>query len=521
MRASARLSVREISISDLYIYDRVLPKESLLVDCLKLIDWEQFDLRLLAYYSSSGEGQPPYPPRILLKLEFLGYLYGISRRALIERATCDLHWKYFLGLPIDAALPDHSTLSYFRSRLGAGGFKEILDALILQARGHGLVSDRLRLKDATHIYADIAVPTALGLFAQLRQRMLTAVKAFDPWAAESFEVALQLMRERSEGDDNQARLQARVDLVQDILAWISEQNEPANQTKAKAWQKLQEVRQLAEKILSDLAHPSAGDKTLSVVDPDARCGKHGKYYDGYLLDVMMDAESELITSLEVLPANGDEARDAIDLIEAEEQAHGNDIEQLSIDGIGFNGEVLRTLTDGDGLNVEVFTPPRDFATAKGFDSSQFELIDNGEHVRCPAGEVSGKAGRKTDKPNTLFFTFTHSKCASCMLLEACCPNFNLAGRTGRRVSKNEYEAEYAAARKVAQSEKYAAVRRRHPAIERKLNEIVRHHRSRRAAYRGLGRVKIQQLMTSFAINIKRMVKLLRLQYVPSPKIGLI
>ena len=235
MRASARLSVREISISDLYVYDRVLPQKSLLLDCLKWIDWEQFDSKLLAYYSNSGEGQPPYPPTILLKLEFLAYLYGIGRRPLIERATCDLHWKYFLGLPIDAILPNHSTLSYFRSRLGAEGCKKILDALILQAREHGLVSDRLRLKDATHIYADIAVPTALGLFAQLRQRMLAAVKVFDPSAAESFEVALQLMRERSEKDDDQTRLQARVDLVQDILAWLTEQNEPADHTKAKAW----------------------------------------------------------------------------------------------------------------------------------------------------------------------------------------------------------------------------------------------------------------------------------------------
>lgn len=519
MRASARFSVREISSADLHVYDRVLPKKSLLLDCLKCIDWAQFDSKLLAYYSNSGEGQPPYPPRILLKLEFLGYLYGMGRRALIERATCDLHWKYFLGLPIDAALPDHSTLSYFRSRLGADGFKEILDSLILQAREHGLVSDRLRLKDATHIYADIAVPTALQLFAQLRQRMLAAVKSFDPTAAESFEAALQLMRERSEEGDDQARLQARADLVQDILAWIVEQTEPAERAKEKAWHKLQEIRKVAEKILSDRAHPEANDKTLSVVDPDARRGKHGDYYEGYLVDVMMDAESELITSLEVLPANGDEARDAIELIEAEERAHGNNIEQLSIDGIGFNGKVLRTLTDGDGLDVEVFTPPRDFTTAAGFDSSQFEPIDNGERVRCPSGEVSGKAGRKEDTSNTLLYRFSHGKCAVCPLLEACCPNFNPAGRTGRRVSKNEYEAEYAAARQVAQTEKYAEVRRRHPAIERKLNEMVRHHRSRRAIYRGQGRVKIQQLMTSFAINIKRMVKLLQPRYAPTAEIG--
>lgn len=519
MRASARLSVREMSKADLYVFDMVLPKKSLLLDCLELIDWELFNSKLLAYYSTSGEGQPYYPPVILLKLEFLGHLYGIGRRALIERATCDLHWKFFLGLPIDAALPDHSTLSYFRSRVGGEGFKEIFDVLLLQARGYGLVGDRLRLKDATHIYADIAVPTALGLFAQLRQRMLAAVKAFDPQGAESFEIDLQLMRERSESADDQTRLQARVDLVQNILAWIVEQSEPADGARANAWHGLQQVRQLAEKILDDLAHPEAGDKTLSVVDADARRGKHGEYYDGYLLDVMIDAESELITSLDVLPANADEARNAIVLIEAEEQAQGNDIEQLSIDGIGFNGEVLRTLTEGDGLDVEVFTPPRDFHTSEGFDSSQFELIDGGERVRCPAGEVSGVAGRKADKPNTSFYTFSHNKCAGCPLLEACCPNFNPAGRTGRRVSKNEYEPEYAAARAIAQTEQYAEVRRRHPAIERKLNEIVRHHRARRAMYRGMAKVKIQQLMTSFAINIKRIHKLLRPQCAPSATFG--
>lgn len=520
MRASARLSVKEIPASDLRIYGRVLPEKSLLLDCLRWIDWEQFDTKLKGYYSNSGEGQPPYPPGILLKLEFLGHLYGMGRRAVIERATSDLHWKYFLGLPIDAALPDHSTLSYFRSRLGADGFQEILNALILQAREHGLVSDHLRLKDATHIYADIAVPTALGLFAQLRERMLAAVEGIDPTAAESFEVALSLVRERSEGGDDQTRLQARVGLVQDILAWIVEQDEPADSAKDKAWQKLQQIRQLAEKILGDLAHPEAGDKTLSVVDPDARRGKHGSYYDGYLVDVLMDAESELITSLEVLPANGDEARDAIELITAEERAQGNDIEQLSIDGIGFNGEILRSLTDGNGLNLEVFTPPRDFTTAAGFDSSQFELIDDGDRVRCPTGQISGKGGRKADKLNTKAYQFSHGTCAGCPLLEACCPTFNPAGRAGRRVSKNEYEAEYGAARQVAQTEKYAEVRRRHPAIERKLNEMVRHHHSRRAIYRGRGRVKIQQLMTCIAINVKRMVKLLRPQYAPAAVNGL-
>ena len=44
----------------------------------------------------------------------------------------------------------------------------------------------------------------------------------------------------------------------------------------------------------------------------------------------MDADSELITQINVLPANGDEAADAVELLRREEQAHGNDVQALSM-----------------------------------------------------------------------------------------------------------------------------------------------------------------------------------------------
>ena len=36
---------------------------------------------------------------------------------------------------------------------------------------------------------------------------------------------------------------------------------------------------------------------------------------------------------------------------------GNDVQAISIDGAGYRGPVLRELTDPDGLNLAVFTPP--------------------------------------------------------------------------------------------------------------------------------------------------------------------
>lgn len=522
MRDSARLSVRPLSSLDYDIYGRVLPKKSFLFDALRLIDWASFENELQGYYSSSGEGQPEYPPLILLKIEYLRYHFVLSQAKCIERCRYDLLLKFFLQLPVDAEIVDPSTLTVFRRRLGAEGFAAVFDRLISQARGYGLVQDRLRLKDATHILGDVAIPSALGLFAQLRDRMLRVVESLDPSVAAVFRSDMATIRAESEGQGDSVRLLQRVALVKDLLDWMRGLREPQqtgtaadDQHAAKKWSQLQSTIKLAEKILRDSADPSGGDKVRSVVDPDVRRGKHGDFYDGYLLDVMMDADSEIVTSLDVLPANGDEAANAIDLIKQEEQAHGNDIEQLSMDGIGFNGEVLHQLEDPDTLAVDVYTPPKPFSSAEGFPASAFELTEDGQRLRCPAGQISGRAGTKKDKPNSTFFQFSRAACGSCPLQPQCHPQMKETAKSGRQVTKNRYEQDYERARAKAKTDAYAATRARHPAIERKLNEIVRHQGGRRAKYRGRPKVKMQQLMTVFAVNVKRMVKLLG-QRVPEP-----
>ena len=69
----------------------------------------------------------------------------------------------------------------------------------------------------------------------------------------------------------------------------------------------------------------------------------------------MDPDSEIITNVRVQPANSDEAACIPELIRQEEATHGTHIKALSIDGIGFNGAVLRELQDPDGLNLKTTT----------------------------------------------------------------------------------------------------------------------------------------------------------------------
>ena len=78
----------------------------------------------------------------------------------------------------------------------------------------------------------------------------------------------------------------------------------------------------------------------------------------------------------------------------------------------------------------------------------------------------------------------------------------------RTIEKNDYEAEYRAAQERAQTPEYAAVRKEHAAVERKLSEMVRRHDMRHARYRGLSKVLRQGWLTALVVNLKRLVRLL-------------
>ena len=96
---------------------------------------------------------------------------------MLGRAEIDLAFRWFLGVPVSGPLPNPLLLCLFRGRVGVAGFHEIFRRLVAIALEHGVVKDRLRLKDATHVLADIAVPTALALVAQTRDKLLDSAVA--------------------------------------------------------------------------------------------------------------------------------------------------------------------------------------------------------------------------------------------------------------------------------------------------------------------------------------------------------
>lgn len=490
---------------DREFYEQLLPREHPLLDALELIPWDSFTPLLESYYCPD-KGQPAIPPLLLLKLEFLRYWARLSDRVVIARAQTDVCFRWFLQIPVRCRLPDPTILVSFRGRLGVEGFKKIFDQLIAFARQAGLVRDRLRLKDASHVIAKIAVPSTLKLLAQLRSQMLEEVAQIDLRMVTGFQIEMDRIRAETAQSDADIQLELRVTLLEEILQFLEQQPEPPQATTDTCWQRLQRVCQLARKILRDTANPNQGDRLLSLVDPDARRSKHGQWYDGYAIDISMDADSALITAVDVLRAGGDEAKSAVNLVSSEQLAHGNQIENLSIDGAGFNGPMLRELEDPNGLNVTVYTPPRESSNSDVFSVGEFKLSADGKSVSCPAGQSSSTRQRDESRHRT-YFQFKRSACEGCLLRGQCKPTLGKGAYGGRGVTKNDYEVEHERARARTQTEQYANVRREHPAIERKLNEVLNHQGGRFARYWGRKKVKVQAFMTCFAVNVKRITKL--------------
>lgn len=501
-----------LSEGDEQVYRQVVPADHFLRKVAEVVDWDGFREKLAHYYSGD-KGRPGEDIPLMLKLSYLCYQHNLSDRQVIDRAKTDLAFRWFLRVPLSWALPDSSSLCNFRGRLGVKGFKKVFQEVVQAAREHGVVKDRLRIKDATHVIGNLAVPTALALVAQIRDKLLSVAEPFAPQLVEGERVNLEMLREATKEQKPAEKLVTRVAHLREMLVWADEVSPPVDAHTNRAWQAFLAQRDLAHKILEDQEHPDNGDRTISTTDPDARCGRHGSFFDGYLTDITMDSDSEIITAVNVLPAGGDEAADAVVLIKQEEEAHGNDVQALSIDGVGFNGPVLRELQHSDGLNVDTYVPVPQESETGLFTPHDFQEDKERGVVTCPAGQTSAThfydAKKKTTK-----YRFAPNVCRACPLLNKCMKQ--LPNQYGRTVGKSDYQVEHQRAREKATTVQYTEVRREHPKIERKLGEVMNRHGGRHARYRGQWKVLIQELLACMATNLKRLV---RLVYAPAVSAG--
>lgn len=99
-------------------------------------------------------GRPSIDAVVMVKMMLIGYLFGIpSDRQLVEDCADRFSFREFLGYNLDERLPDHSTFTRWRERLGPDYFNDVLHEILRQCVEAGMKISHARCVDATAVKA--------------------------------------------------------------------------------------------------------------------------------------------------------------------------------------------------------------------------------------------------------------------------------------------------------------------------------------------------------------------------------
>lgn len=488
-----------------YLYDRIVPVDHLLRKINQVVDFS-FVGQILNDRYHPHIGRPAEAPEFMLRLCLLQYVYGDSDRQVVENARLNLAYKYFLGLAVDAEVPDYTTISHFRAqRLGEEKFQLVLEQIVRQCIDKGLVKGDRQIIDSTHIRGNITLSSITGLVRKCRENVLKTVEKQDRRVAESLGLTDLQNAKKVKFASAEERLQKEIEAAGELLDSVTAR------LRARRIHPTEELKKdlgLLEKAVAD-REANAKDKLVSPVDPDARQGKKtSTTWPGYKAHIVMEEETGIITGVETTPANATDGSQLKPLLKEQEKVHSLKPQELTADKAYDWGENLESLAGKKIIANIALSKQVNHRNSGYFTVDDFLYDPENIKLMCPAGHISTNcyelslAKYQLNKPGYAF-RFRPSLCNVCPLKPKCVKN-----KQGRRIYISYYEPYYRLAKeRLATEEGKQAYRNRYK-IEQKMADLTRYCGLRRCRYRGLHRSGIHTLLAVTVCNIKRMVKLL-------------
>jgi IS5 family transposase len=458
-------------------------------------------------------GRHSVPPSLLAKVMLLQSLEGTSDRETVDRVRCDLRWKVALKLPLNDEGFHPTLLTYFRERLrNSDRPRRIFDRFKDVATEAGLLTARgVRVLDSTPVLSAVQTQDTVSLIRGAIRRLLTLLAKTDPGAKADVEAALrrddyaQTGKPAIDWNDESERTALVDELVRDALSTLAVlegkglSDDIADAAELLATVAGQDVEQ-DDGGTFRIRKGVAKDRVVSINDPDARHGhkSNRSFYDGYKANIAVDPETELVTEVEVTPANRAEAECIEDLLPELAKSCDPD-EEITVvaDSAYGTGETRRTLQRAGAKTVIKSRPDRN--SRGGFPKSAFEIDLQAKTATCPAGVVTTEYTALLD--GSQLFHFPAEACASCSLRAQC-----TSSRDGRRVTVGPHEDVLNAARAYEGTEEFKQIYNgKRPTVERVIYRVVRKG-GRKARYRGRRKVNEQITLKAAGENLVRMLR---------------
>ena len=470
-------------------------------------------------------GQPALSPAHLALVTVFQFAEGLSDRQAAEAVRSRIDWKYALALELTDPGFDASVLVEFRGRLvEAEAGQALLDAMLEVARQAGLLKAGGRTRtDSTHVLASVESLNRLELAGETLRHALEVLATvapewvratipapwFDRYARRVEQYRLPKAaaeRERQAevfGSDGAALL----DAVATAPEWLRQV--PALEVLRQIW--VQQFYILDGGVrwrqVGDL--PPAALRLASPYETEARYSKKRETeWIGYKIHITETCDTErvhMITSVATSVASVGDAAQLASIVEQEQQRGAKPAEMLVDAGYLSGGAIVR----GRAAGVELVGPMEtnqswQTRAGQGYGAEAFEIDWEGKQARCPQGRMSQGWGEGVDKRGEPYvrIRFATSECARCQQRWQC----TTAQRSGRALMLppqriyETIEQRRQDQRTRAFAERYAA----RAGIEGTISQAVRVTGLRRARYRGLKKMHLQNLASAAALNFVRL-----------------
>jgi len=502
-----------------YICEQLIPQDSFYRKFREAVAPLIKDKQFESMYCKDN-GRPAISPSLLAMATILQFHKNLSDREMERACMYDIAIKYALGLALDERPFDHSSLGDFRKRLLENGKeKEIFDRILSHLIKRDLIEkNEFQRIDATHVIADIAVPTMVQFVKKGIFEVLKPLKGRykDTYERISKEIDLSeytresVMSEGPGKPDPEKKRRKLVEVVEDARAVLRETravgDRDIRRKKDMLRRILQENREKGEdgdpKEMPYKEKPK--DMLVSPIDPDARCGRKSetKKFIGYKANMTETVDSRFITNIVAMPGNRHDGKTAVEAV-TEQKKLGLIPSKVIGDTAYGEGLIRKQLKEHGSEMVAPLCTLRNKWARLVYPKSMFKYDEKKRTLTCPQGVTTRESFRDYQKDITIYH-FPLSKCGKCTVRSKCTNSAD--GR--RTVSISSVNAELREAEIYNSTEQFKEDMKLRPLIEGKLSELTRYHGLRRARYRGLKKVSLQFFFTAAAVNIKRWIKVM-------------
>ena len=464
------------------LWATLLPEDHELLRIERAFNFEWVDAELAKYYEARGPGRPAVSPRKMFLMMFLEMYEGLSDYEVAERVRRDALFRKFAGFELEEEIPDHSTLSVFRERIGEIGFRKVFNRFVEELDEKKLISHRLKIVDATHMEADALMRGRVGVLRQAQRRMIRAMRKEDGAKTQKLGYKEEDVTQRLE-EEEPGMLKQETAKLKKLLEIGKTRFE--RQAKADA------------EFLEEILFRSSESKSVhSLSDPEARPGHKSpkKMFYGYKAHTVTN-ESGITTTVETIGGNKNECRDLPELLKEESQ-RGLKGDVVLADGLYDSGINRQTIREDEDLKMQEVIP----ADHRRAQAEMFQYDEATNTLTCPQGATA--VGHSPHARGQLFY-FSQKDCRNCPDRKIC-PSFSEREHRARVLLSLDRKMRLSSP---LSPEMQKALFRFRTIVERLYGWAKQKHGLRRARYRGRARVAVQAFVTFLVLNARKALRI--------------